>query len=142
MKEMNIVYSNRGKKLALKSGIVLTTSGMMNGGPVLWYIDRIKDDPKSAVIITGYQVEGTNGRLLLERKEIELYGVKTKVDCQVKFYDFSAHAGHSQLIKFIKDCSPENVVVFHSENPEAIAEEIDANVYIPENGERIEISAD
>ncbi len=140
IKEMNIVYSNRGKKLALKSGIVLTTSGMMNGGPVLWYIDKIKDDPKSAVMITGYQVEGTNGRMLLENREIELYGIKTKVDCQVKFYDFSAHAGHSQLIKFIKDCSPENVVIFHSDNPEAIAEEIDAaNIYIPENGDEIKI---
>ena len=113
---------------------------MMNGGPVLWYVDKIKDDPKSAVIITGYQVEGTNGRMLLEQKEIELYGVKTKVDCQVKFYDFSAHAGHSQLVKFIKDCSPENVIIFHSENPEAIAEEIDARIYIPENGEEIEVS--
>lgn len=140
IKEMNIVYSNHGKKLALKSGIVLTTSGMMNGGPVLWYIDKIKDDPKSAVMITGYQVEGTNGRMLLENREIELYGIRTKVDCQVKFYDFSAHAGHSQLVKFIKDCSPENVVIFHSDNPQAIAEEIDfANIYIPENGDEIKI---
>ena len=139
LKEMNIVYSNKGKKMALKAGVVLTTSGMMNGGPVLWYIDKIKDDPKSAVFITGYQVEGTNGRMLLENKEIELYGVKTKVDCQVKFFDFSAHAGHSQLVKFIKDCSPENVVIFHSDNPEALIKEIDANIFIPQNGDIIKI---
>ncbi len=138
--EMNLVYSNHGKKLALKSGIILTTSGMMNGGPVLWYVDKIKDDPKSAVIITGYQVEGTNGRMLLENREIELYGIRTKVNCQVKFYDFSAHAGHSQLVNFIKSCSPENVVIFHSDNPQALAEEIDsANIYIPSNGEEIKI---
>ena len=137
IRELKIVYSEHGKKLALKAGVVLTTSGMMNGGPVLWYVDKIKDDPKSAVIITGYQVEGTNGRMLLENREIDLYGVRTKVNCQVKFYDFSAHAVHSQLIKFIKDCSPENVVIFHSDNPEAIAEEIDVNVYIPENGDEI-----
>lgn len=139
LKEMKIVYSSHGKKLALKSGVVLTTSGMMNGGPVLWYVDKIKDDPKSAVIITGYQVEGTNGRMLLENREIEIHGIVTKVDCQVKFYDFSAHAGHSQLIKFIKDCNPENVIIFHSDNPELIKEEIDANVYIPENGDKIKI---
>ena len=135
----NLVYSNQGKKLALKSGVVLTTSGMLNGGPVLWYIDKIKDDPKSAVIITGYQVEGTNGRMLLENGEINLYGVKTKVNCQVKFYDFSAHAGHSELIRFIKGCSPENVVIVHSENPEALAEDVDANIYMPSNGEKIKI---
>ncbi len=139
MKSANIVYSNHGRKLALKSGIVLTTSGMLNGGPVLWYVDKIKDDPKSAVILTGYQVEGTNGRMLLEKREINMYGVKEKINCNIKFFDFSAHAGHSQLIKFVKDVSPENVVIFHSENPMALANEIDANVYIPNNGEKIEI---
>jgi len=139
MDNANLVYSNHGKKLALKSGIVLTTSGMLNGGPVLWYIDKIKDDPKSAVIITGYQVEGTNGRMLLENGEINLYGVKTRVNCQVKFYDFSAHAGHSELVKFINKCSPENVVIVHSENPEALADDVDANVYMPKNGEKIKI---
>ncbi len=140
IKELKIVYSEHGKKLALKSGVVLTTSGMMNGGPVLWYIDKIKDDPKSAILITGYQVEGTNGRLLLENKEIDLYGVRTRVNCKVKFYDFSAHAGHSQLVKFIRDCSPENVIIFHSDNPEAIANEIDSNIYIPSNGDEIKIN--
>ena len=139
MKSMNIVYSNHGRKLALKSGIVLTTSGMLNGGPVLWYIDKIKDDSKSAVFITGYQVEGTNGRMLLEKKEVNIYGVREKVDCKVKFFDFSAHAGHSQLVNFVKSVSPENVVIFHSENPEALADEINANVIIPENEKEIEI---
>jgi len=139
IKSMNMVYSNHGKKIALKSGIVLTTSGMLNGGPVLWYVDKIKDDPKSAVFLTGYQVEGTNGRMLLEKKEINIYGVRSKVDCKVKFFDFSAHAGHSQLIDFIKKTGAENVVVFHSENPDVISEEIDANVIVPENKQEIKI---
>jgi len=139
-REVNVVYSNRGKKLALDAGIIVTTSGMMNGGPVLWYVNKIKHDPHSAVIITGYQVEGTNGRMLLENGEIDLYGLKTEVDCQVKFYDFSAHAGHSELVQFIRACSPENVVIVHSDNPEAMAEELhSANVYIPSNGDTITI---
>ena len=91
------------------------------------------------MIITGYQVEGTNGRMLLEHGEIDIYGIKTKVNCQVKFYDFSAHAGHSQLVEFINKCSPENVVIVHSENPEMLAEDIDANIYMPKNGEKIKI---
>ncbi len=139
MESANIVYSSHGRKLALRSGIVVTTSGMLNGGPVLWYIDKIRDDPKSAVMITGYQVEGTNGRRLLERREINIYGVVERVNCRVEFFDFSAHAGHSQLVKFIKDSQAENVFIFHSENPELLAEEVDANVIIPSNGEEIEI---
>lgn len=137
-REVNVVYSNRGKKLALDAGIIVTTSGMMNGGPVLWYVNKIKHDPRSSIIITGYQVEGTNGRMLLENREIDLYGLKTEVDCEVKFYDFSAHAGHSELLQFIRGCAPENVVIVHSDNPEAMAEELSAaNVYIPNNGDTI-----
>lgn len=136
----NVVYSNRGKKLALDSGIIITTSGMMNGGPVLWYLNKIKDDIQSAIILTGYQVEGTNGRMLLEKHAIDLYGVTTKISSKVSFYDFSAHAGHSELLNFIKGCAPENVVIIHSDNPEAMAEAIDfSTIYIPNNGEIIEL---
>ena len=102
-------------------------------------IDKIKDDPKSAVFITGYQVEGTNGRMLMEKKEVNIYGVREKVDCKVKFFDFSAHAGHSQLLDFIKNVEPEKVVIFHSENPEALADEIDTEAIIAENEKEIEI---
>jgi len=141
MESLNIVYSNKGRKLALSGDVVLTTSGMMNGGPVLWYVDKIRNDKKSAVILTGYQVEGTNGRNLMERKEIELYGVKMKVDCDVKFFDFSAHAGHSQLVSFAKACSPEKVIIFHSDDASPLANEIEnfATVYTPKNGEILKL---
>jgi putative mRNA 3-end processing factor len=137
--DVNVVYSNRGKKLALQSGIVVTTSGMMNGGPVLWYINKVKDDPHSAVFVTGYQVEGTNGRMLLEHNTIDLYGVNAQVNCDVKFYDFSAHAGHSELVAFIKACRPQQVVIVHSDNPEAMADDLAdvATVYMPSNGDTL-----
>ncbi len=141
MESVNIVYSNKGRKMALSGDVVLTTSGMMNGGPVLWYVDKIRNDKKSAVILTGYQVEGTNGRNLIERREIELYGVKIKVNCDVKFFDFSAHAGHSQLLSFAKACSPEKVVIFHSDDASPLANDIKnfADVYTPKNGEILKI---
>jgi len=141
MESVNIVYSNKGRKMALSGDVVLTTSGMMNGGPVLWYVDKIRNDKKSAVILTGYQVEGTNGRNLIERREIELYGVKIKVNCDVKFFDFSAHAGHSQLLSFAKACSPEKVVIFHSDDASPLAKDIKnfADVYTPKNGEILKI---
>ncbi len=141
MDSLNIVYSNKGRKHALSGDVVITTSGMMNGGPVLWYVDKIKNDKKSAVILTGYQVEGTNGRNLLEKKEIEAYGVKMKVNCGVKFFDFSAHAGHSQLVSFARKCSPGRVIVFHSDDASPLAEEIKdfATVYTPKNGEVVKL---
>jgi len=141
MESLRVVYSNRGRALAMKGDIIITTSGMMNGGPVLGYVDKLCNDGKSAIILTGYQVEGTNGRRLLETGEIKMYGITKKVNCDIEFFDFSAHAGHSQLVEFARKCSPEKVVIFHSENPEPLAEEIKdfADVYIPKNGEKFEI---
>ncbi|MEA2055082.1 MAG: MBL fold metallo-hydrolase [Candidatus Thermoplasmatota archaeon] len=141
MNSLRVVYSNMGRTLAMEGDVILTTSGMMNGGPVLGYVDKIRDDRKSAIILTGYQVEGTNGRRLLEKGGIKMYGINRKINCDIEFFDFSAHAGHSQLVKFAKKCSPDDVIIFHSDDPSALAEEIKgfANVSTPRNEEKLKI---
>jgi len=141
MGSLRVVYSNRGRMLAMEGDVIITTSGMMNGGPVLGYVDMIKDDRKSAIMLTGYQVDGTNGRMLLDGREILMYGLKQKINCDVEFFDFSAHAGHSELVEFARNCSPDNVVIFHSEDPIPLAEDIKdfANVYTPKNGDMLEL---
>jgi putative mRNA 3-end processing factor len=108
---------------------------MLDGGPVLWYLEQIKEDPRSAILLTGYQIPGTNGRQLLEHGAIDIKGVKERINCEVKYFDFSAHAGHSELVKFAKDCKPEKIVLFHSDNRDVLAEELKdfAEVYLPEN---------
>ncbi len=135
------VYSSHMRKQALKGEIILTTSGMLEGGPVLWYINNIADNPKSSIILTGHQVEGTNGRMLLDNQTINLFGVLKKVSCQVDYFDFSAHAGHSQLIQFARDCHARQVVIYHSDNPAPLAEAISdfAEVIIPQNNQEIEL---
>jgi putative mRNA 3-end processing factor len=141
LNQVKKVYSSQMRKRALKGEIILTTSGMLEGGPVLWYINNIADDPKAHIILTGYQVEGTNGRMLLDKQTINLFGVLKKISCQVDYFDFSAHAGHSQLVQFAKDCQPNKVVIYHSDNPAPLAESISdfAEVIIPQNNEEIEI---
>jgi putative mRNA 3-end processing factor len=135
--EIRFVHSETGRKLALKSEIILTSSGMMDGGPVLSYMNKLKNDPRSAVFLTGYQVEGTNSRLLIEKGKLDFYGVIEDVKCEVQYFDFSAHAGHSQLVEFAKACNPEKIVLFHGENREPLAESLRdfAEVYTPRNEE-------
>lgn len=139
---VNLVYSRKGKKMAMRGDVIVTTSGMLNGGPVLGYADKIRDDPNSAIIITGYQVEGTNGERLLETGELSLHGVTQPVNAEVAFYDFSAHAGHDQLREFARQCHPEQVVLFHSDNPEPLATDLRdfvSEVNVPENGEELSL---
>ncbi len=122
----------RGK--ARKGEIIVTTGGMMDGGPVLNYLKSIKDDPLSAILITGFQAEDTNGRMLLENGCVNIDGSIEKINCEVQRYDFSAHADHAQLVDFIRGCDPENIVIMHSESREPFAEDLgeEYNVILPE----------
>ncbi len=136
--KINLVHSDHGRKLALNADVIITSSGMMDGGPVLSYMNHLKDDPKSAVILTGYQVEGTNSRRLVEKGQLDFYGVVENIECEVDYFDFSAHAGHSELIEFAKKCNPKKIVLFHSGNREALVEPLKevAEIYTPKTGEQ------
>ncbi|HVQ00559.1 MAG TPA: MBL fold metallo-hydrolase RNA specificity domain-containing protein, partial [Candidatus Thermoplasmatota archaeon] len=109
--------------------------------PILSYMNKLKNDRKSAVLLTGYQVEGTNSRLLIERGKLDFYGVVEDVDCEVEYFDFSAHAGHTELVQFAKACHPEKIVLFHSDDRIPLAESLKdyAEVYTPLKGERLHL---
>ena len=139
--KINFVHSEHGRKLALNADVIITSSGMMDGGPVLSYMNKLKDDKKSAIILTGYQVEGSNARLLVDYGQLDFYGVKEKIACEVEYFDFSAHAGHSQLIDFAKKCKPEKIVLMHSDNREHLVKPLEefAEVYTPNTAEVVDI---
>ena len=140
--KINIVRKRRERKLALEGDVIITTGGMLEGGPVLHYINYLKNDPKSAILLTGYQVEGTNGRLLMDEGILDLYGIKEKIDMELGFFDFSAHAGHSELIEFAEKCSPEKIVLMHGDNRDALAKDLKERgfeVYTPKNNETFTI---
>ncbi|MGC8680029.1 MAG: MBL fold metallo-hydrolase [Candidatus Micrarchaeia archaeon] len=128
--EVNIVNEFSERKEALKKpSIILTTSGMLSGGPVLDYITKLR--PKSHILLTGYQTEKTNGRMLLEEHSIMLNDEKKKINYEVGFYDFSAHAGRSDLLEYIKRSEPHTVVCVHGDrdNAQRLAEELNEKGY-------------
>ena len=138
--EVNIVKNHRVRKRALDGDVIITTSGMLDGGPALYYLDTLIENPKNALILTGYQVEGTNGRMLMEHGALEIEEKKRKPKCEVDFFDLSAHSGHSELVNFARSCNPEQIVLMHGDNREKLAEDLsDMNVLMPEKGKRYTI---
>jgi putative mRNA 3-end processing factor len=91
------VNSKKRKSIFSEPSVIVTTAGMLNGGPVLYYLKKIHEDPRSKVLLTGYQIPGTNGRRLVEEGCVEADGEVVKVNASVEQYDFSAHAGDSEL---------------------------------------------
>ncbi len=82
--------------------VIVTTSGMLNGGPITKYLTSLAGDEQNKLILVGFQVEGTRGRTLLDgAKELDIDGNKVEIKLQVEMYHLSAHADRSQLTKFV-----------------------------------------
>lgn len=92
-----LVDPERRAEVLQNPSIIVTTAGMLEGGPVLYYLQKLKDDARSKLMLTGYQVEGTNGRLALEEGCVMVNGDKVKLGLGIEQYDFSAHAGDREL---------------------------------------------
>lgn len=142
-KSVGRVKQIRGRRMrehALENDVIITTSGMLDGGPVLSYIEQLMNDPKSAIFLTGYQVEGTNGRSLMENGTMKIAGATVKPIMKMEFFDLSAHAGHDDLIDFVKQVDPEKVILCHGDNRENLLEDLsEFDVMLPFNGHEFEI---
>ncbi|MCL4315117.1 MAG: MBL fold metallo-hydrolase [Candidatus Thermoplasmatota archaeon] len=135
------VRGPRHRERALEeSDIIITTSGMMDGGPVLGYVEQLLEDTSSAIFLTGYQVENTNGRSLMENGSIDIAGVNVKPKTKIEFFDLSAHAGHSDLVKFVKSVDPSTVILCHGDSREELLPDLsEYRVILPLNGREFDL---
>lgn len=140
----NIIERQDREAIINEPSIIVTSAGMLNGGPVLYYIDEIADDPKSKIHLTGYQAADTNGRKALESGYIENGKRTVRLNCRLELYDFSAHCGDTQLKDVVKkfcDKGTENVIAVHGENTGGFAdwvrEELGVKSFAPQNKENI-----
>ena len=94
--------SSRKLNLDPASKIILAGSGMSSGGRVLGHEEQYLPDPKSTLLIVGYQAVGTIGRKLIEGdKTLELYGKVVPVRAKVEIlYGYSAHRDSESLLEF------------------------------------------
>jgi metallo-beta-lactamase family protein len=76
-------------------------------------------DPKTTVLLVGFQAEGTRGRLLQEdRSEIKMFGETITVRSKIKTIDgFSAHADQLELLRWLGNLKqpPRKTFVIHGE---------------------------
>jgi KH/beta-lactamase-domain protein len=104
--------------------IVLATSGMLEGGPVIEYFKNWAADSKNTVIFVSYQIEGTLGRRVQKGvSEVTTMDNDGKmavaqVNLQVESIEgFSGHSDRRQLIAYLTRLKPkpERVFMCHGE---------------------------
>ena len=103
--------------------IVLATSGMLNGGPVMEYFKNWAHEERNSLCFVGYQAEGTLGRRLQKGfGEVPmLINGKTeivKIGCEMVTIDgFSGHSDRRQLLDFVDriNPAPKNIICHHGD---------------------------
>jgi len=104
--------------------IVISASGMLNGGRILHHLKMKLPDPKSTVLFVGYQVPGTKGALLKNHLgKIRIHHQMVDVEAEIVTIDtLSAHADSDGLVEWVRNLKtqPRRVFLNHGE-PAALA---------------------
>lgn len=104
--------------------IIMATSGMLEGGPILEYFKALVPDERNLLLFVSYQVNGTMGRRVLDgAKQVSMLGKGGKVEavnikCKMEKLDgFSGHSDYNQLMSFVQKLRPKlrRVLVNHGE---------------------------
>lgn len=130
------------------AGIVIASSGMMNGGRILHHLARRLPDPKTTVLVAGYQAKGTRGRTLVDGAEVlRIHGRDIPVRAVVQRVDaLSGHADRHEIDRWLGSLpAPRRTFLVHGEPPaaNAMAEFLKArrgwDVHIPNIGEAADL---
>jgi putative mRNA 3-end processing factor len=77
---------------------------------------------------------------LQSENKVSIFGKETDIELNWEKFSFSTHAGHNEIVNFVKECEAKEVVVYHTDPNEArphLEEELTSlgiKVYSPENG--------
>lgn len=104
--------------------IIISSSGMMTGGRILHHLKVYLPDPKSTLVITGFQAAGTRGRAILDgAKAVKIHGMPVAVNSDVEFIEsLSAHADYGDILRWLGgfEKPPKTTFLVHGE-PDAAA---------------------
>lgn len=121
--------------------IIISASGMAEGGRVLHHLKNYLSDHKNTILFTGFQVQGTRGnRIVSGEKEIKIHGEVYQANAEIiNLSNTSAHADYEEILSWLGNFKkpPKKTFVTHG-NPEAAAalkekieEKFGWNVVIP-----------
>ncbi|MEA2089919.1 MAG: MBL fold metallo-hydrolase [Thermoproteota archaeon] len=104
MRLATFVKRRKDRKLATKKpGAIISTAGMLKGGPAVFYISKLGGKSRNGVFLVSYQIPGTPGRELLEKGVCVMDGRMRKIKAQVEHFDFSSHCGAGELQETVKN---------------------------------------
>ena len=158
-REIRPVAPNQNREELLKEAgpmILVSSSGMLTGGPSCQYARLLAPSEHACIIITGYQDEESPGRQLLKLldepagsgdRKLVLNGTSVPVNCRIEQVGLSAHGDKSEILSLLTRLSARHIFLVHG-NPDSIrelgqevsAEDYRRRVYLPECGQEYELA--
>lgn len=111
------------RKLLAEPAVIVSSHGMVEGGKIMTWLPFILPDPTAAVLIPGYQAEGTGGRKLLELEKGHNFVIPgfagrpaqtVPIYCDVERFYLSSHASGREIAEQIVRQNPKVVIVVHA----------------------------
>ncbi|MCG3220177.1 MAG: MBL fold metallo-hydrolase [Candidatus Heimdallarchaeota archaeon] len=104
-----------------EGSIIVTTSGMLEGGPIHSYLELLGTNENNVLGFTGYQVDGTTGRAIYDgERKVTLfadYGKKKQIDLEMQIMKFP-YSGHSSVdgLKLIMEkTGARDIILIHGD---------------------------
>jgi metallo-beta-lactamase family protein len=130
-------------------GVVIASSGMMNGGRILHHLAQRLPDPRTTVLVAGFQAAGTRGRTLIDGADIlRIHGRDIPVRAAIRRVDaLSGHADRREIARWLTGLpAPKRTFLVHGEPPAArgmaefLGTTLGFETTIPTIGETFELS--
>lgn len=129
--------------------VIIAGAGMSNAGRILHHERRYLSDPKSTLLVVGYQARGSLGRQILDgAKSVKIFGEEVPVRCRIKTMSgYSAHADQPQLLEWLSPMRKNLKTVFLTHGEESamtvlaqkIRDELAVSAEIPKEGASYEL---
>lgn len=117
--QVNEVEDSNGLNLRRGPMVLIAGSGMATGGRILHHLEAFAPDPRNAVLLVGYQAEGTRGRTMLQGADtIRMHGQEVPLRAEVvQIGGLSAHGDYEELSDWLRgmEKAPSRVFVTHGD---------------------------
>lgn len=129
-----------------KGAIIVSTSGMVEGGPAAFYAKEFIEEENNFIILTGYQTNGSQGRSMYDDHVFfDENDQPVPVQCHMRKFNFSAHLDKDSLHTFLKQVDHKTLILQHGD-PEALdalsmfcEEHLSSRALVPQLGEVMEM---
>jgi metallo-beta-lactamase family protein len=140
------------KKLNImkEPAVIISASGMMEGGRILHHLRSRISDPRNTILVTGWQAPNTLGRRIVSKEPmVRIFGDEFAVKADIEVITgFSGHADRDELLSWAgaMQKKPEHTFIVHGEEEscQALAESLKtglgfSNINIPEMHQSFEV---